>query len=51
MLNIHFTLPQVVNYLRILAEREPERVGKSGDAGCVYGWVDRGVLTPVCIVG
>jgi hypothetical protein len=51
MLSIHFTLAQVVNMLRIIAEREPERVGKSGSAGCVYGFIDKGVLTPVCIVG
>jgi hypothetical protein len=51
MLSIHFTLPQVIGLLRVLANREPERIGKSGDAGCVYGYVEKGVLTPVCIVG
>lgn len=51
MLNIHLTLPQVVNMLRTLSEREPERVGKSETGGCVYGVIEKGVLIPVCIVG
>lgn len=51
MLSIHFTLVQVVNMLRALAERDPDRIGKSGDGGCVYATVQGHVLTPVCIVG
>lgn len=51
MLSINLTLPMVVNMLRTIAEREPDRVGSSGTGGCVYADVDGFVLTPVCIVG
>ena len=51
MLSIHFTLAQVVAMLRTIADREPERIGKSDTGGCVYGFVEKGVLVPVCIVG
>lgn len=51
MLSIHFTLAQVVAMLRTIADREPERIGKSDTGGCVYGVVKEDVLTPVCIVG
>jgi len=51
MLSIHFTLAQVVNMLGNIANRDPERVGKSDSGRCIYGIIESGVLVPVCIVG
>jgi len=52
MLNIHLTLPIVVNLLRTIAQRDPERIGREEDgAGCTYATFKDGALTPICIVG
>lgn len=51
MLNIHLTLRDVVGMLRTIADREPERIGKSETGGCVYAVYKDGVLVPVCIIG
>ncbi len=53
MLSIHFTLAQVVNMLRVIADREPDRIGSdtTTGAGCVYATIKSDILTPVCIIG
>lgn len=51
MLNIHLTLPQVVGFLRTIAEGEPTRIGQGEGGSCVYADSDDGMLTPVCIIG
>jgi hypothetical protein len=54
MLSIHFTLPQVLGFIRTIVERNPEHVAKApnGGQGCIYMVKsDNGFLTPVCIVG
>lgn len=52
MLNIHLTLPIVANMLRLISQRDPERVGREDEgAGCTYASVKDGALYPICIVG
>lgn len=53
MLNIHLTLPQVVGFIRTIAERDPENVARKSDGsvGCVYMEQNGHIMTPVCIVG
>lgn len=53
MLNIHFTLPMVLNMLGNIAKRAPEKVAQKSDGttGCIYMERDGHIVTPVCIVG
>lgn len=52
MLNLHLTLPVVVNMLRTIVSRDPERIGREDDgAGCVYATIKDGALVPICIIG
>lgn len=53
MLSIHFTLPQVLVYLRTIVARDPEAIArtKDGSVGCLYAEQEGHVLHAVCIIG
>ena len=52
-LSIHLTLAQVIGFIKVIVDRDPDKVAKgpNGGSGCMYMVRKGHVLTPVCIVG